>query len=278
VIESPVVSVITTISLDHTKILGDTIDKIAFEKAGIIKEGRPVAVYGGNSSQALGVIRRKAKEKNSQVTVSDFEAIGNVTVTETGYRFDYQNMKNLEINLFGRHQIKNACLAVDAAKIASQNGFAISSEDIRAGLEKTKWPGRMEIIGREPLIICDATHNPEGARVLRDTLDERFGDKRIVFVMGVMKDKDYENMARIILKGAYGAVATKANWHRALGEKVLLQTVSKYCENSFSDDTIERAMDRAIRMAGKDGLVCTTGSLYYVGDVKKYVREHPGGA
>jgi dihydrofolate synthase/folylpolyglutamate synthase len=167
---------------------------------------------------------------------------------------------------------------VDAAKIASQNGFAISPEDIRAGLEKTKWPGRMEIIGREPLIICDATHNPEGARVLRDTLDERFGDKRIVFVMGVMKDKDYENMARIILKGAYGAVATKANWHRALGEKVLLQTVSKYCENSFSDDTIERAMDRAIRMAGKDGLVCTTGSLYYVGDVKKYVREHPGGA
>ncbi len=278
VIRDPLVSVITTISFDHMKILGDTIEKIAFEKAGIIKEGRPVVVYGNNPPGAVDVINKKAEEMNSPVYFANFELIKNIEVTKTGYIFDYDNAKGLEINMLGRHQIKNACLAYETAKILSLNGLSISPDNIKGGLENTKWPGRIEIISEKPLIICDATHNPEGATVLKEALEERFPDKRTVFVMGVMKDKEYEKMAQVILKGAYGAVAARPDWHRALDEKVLLQTIKRYCKNSFSDDTIKAAIDRAIRMAGEDGLVCTTGSLYYVADVKRYVRELPGGA
>lgn len=277
IIKNPVLSVITTIGYDHMAILGNTLGEIAFEKAGIIKPGRPLALYGGNDKEAVMAIRKKADESGSIVYESDFELIENVKIVDTGYIFDYKSFKNLEIRMLGKHQINNACLALDAAVIMNRNGLFVSDESIRNGLLNTKWPGRVEIINHKPLVICDATHNPQGAVVLKRTLEERFAGKKFVFVMGVMKDKNYEEMAEIVLKNAYAVVTATPNWHRALDAKILLETVKKYCENAFAGDTIRAAMDKALELAGNDGAVCSFGSLYYIADVKKYVRENLSG-
>jgi len=277
IIKDPVVSVITTIGYDHMAILGDTLGEIAYEKAGIIKSGRPVVVYGDNEDEAMKVILEKAKETDSDLLVSDFYSIKNIVILEKGYIFDYKDIKNIRINMLGKHQIKNACLAYDAAVSMGANGLPVSPEDILKGLENTIWPGRIEIINDNPMIICDATHNPQGAEVLRDTLDERFHDRKIVYVMGVMKDKDYDKMAQIVIKDAYAAVTVTPDWHRALNARILLETVKKYCQKAYAGDTIKSAMETALELAGKDGIICTFGSLYYVADVKHFVRENLSG-
>lgn len=273
IIRNPVVCVISTIGYDHMTILGNTLGKIAYEKAGIIKEKRPVVLYGDNTKEAMDVIKRVAKEIEAEIIIADFGNIRYKTTKNHGYSFDFEQYKNLEIKMMGKHQVKNACLALKTIEILNKNGFNISEKDIEKGLRSTVWPGRIEIVSKNPMIICDATHNPQGAEVLKTTLDEQFPDKEIVYVMGVMKDKDYEKMAEIILKDAKGVVTVTPNWHRALSAHILLKTVKKYCENAYVGDTIEEAMRIALEMAGCDGIVCTLGSMYYIADVKRYVRE-----
>lgn len=277
IIKNPVVSVITTIGLDHTAILGDSLGEIAYQKAGIIKKDKPVVIYGDIPNEALTVIKWVAAEKNSEYTVSDFSNIDNIRILETGYKFDFGRIKNLEICMLGQHQIKNASLAVDAALVMSKNGLPVTDEDIKRGLLTTRWPGRVEIINSNPIIICDATHNPQGAEVLKKTLVERFGDRKIVFVMGVMKDKNYEEMAQTVLKNSFAVVTVTPNWHRALDARILLETVKKHCENAYAGDTIKAAMEKALELAGNDGIICSFGSLYYIADVKKFVRENLSG-
>ena len=277
IISNPIVSVITTIGYDHVAILGDTLGEIAYQKAGIIKKNRPVAIYGDMSEDAISVIKWVAGENMSEVILSDNSQIKNIEITDTGYMFDYRDVKSIEINMMGQHQVKNACLAVDAASIISENSLPILEKEIISGLKKTRWPGRVEMLNDSPLIICDATHNPQGAEVLRSALDERFKDRKIVYLMGVMKDKSYEKMAEIVLKDAYAVITVTPDWHRALDARILLDTVKKYCENAYAGDTIKEAMETALKLAGSDGIICSFGSLYYVADIKNFVRENFSG-
>ncbi|MBN1623014.1 MAG: bifunctional folylpolyglutamate synthase/dihydrofolate synthase [Clostridia bacterium] len=277
IIKDPIVSVITAIGLDHTAILGDTIPQIAYEKAGIIKPSRPVVVYGDNPDEAIEVFRNFAGKINSSVIIADMDGISNIINTETGYSFDYKNIHDIKISLLGRHQIKNAVTSLEALNVIGENGFNISEDDIKRGLEKTKWPGRVEILQIKPTILCDATHNPHGAAVLRKTLEERFDTREIVYVMGVMKDKDYNSMAALVLHDAKAVITVRPNWHRALDAAELLETVRIYCKNSYAGDTIEEGLKKALEIAGSDGVICTFGSLYYIADVKKFVRERLSG-
>lgn len=277
VICNPAVSVITTIGYDHMTILGDTLSEIAYQKAGIIKNKKPVAIYGELPKDALTVIKWVAAEKRAQYKISDYSQLKNISVTDTGYKFDYKKMTDIEIGMMGQHQIKNACLAIDAVSAITDNSIKVSLNAIRIGLRNTRWAGRVEIINDSPVIICDATHNPQGARVLREAIAERYKDKKIVYVMGVMKDKNYDEMAKIVLKDAFAVIAVKPNWHRALEVDILLDTVKKYCENAYAGDTIKTAMEKAVKLAGEDGIICSFGSLYYVADVKQFVRENFSG-
>jgi len=160
VIDNPVVSVITTIGYEHMTILGDTLGEIAYQKAGIIKKDRPVAIYGDISEEALTIIKWVAAENGSKFKISDFTGLENIKPINTGYKFDYNKMTGIEIGMMGQHQIKNACLAIDAVAIMTENKLAVPDSAIRTGLRNTRWPGRVEIINEAPVIICDATHNP----------------------------------------------------------------------------------------------------------------------
>jgi len=272
VIKSNIVAVITALGLDHMTVLGDTIEKIAFEKAGIIKKNNPTVLYGDNDIKAIEMIKYVAKENNSDVIMSDYKKVSNIKQTPLGYTFDYKNLKNIKINLPGKHQIKNCITAIEALYIIKKSGYNITNENILKGIANTYWPGRLEIISKNPLVICDGAHNVHAAHALHNYLNEFYSNKQIIFVMGVMRNKEYKKMIEIVIKDAKSVICIQPNNERALDKEMLASEVRKYCNNVYVSDTINLGMDMAYKLCDND-LICTFGSLYYIADVKKYVGE-----
>lgn len=262
-------SVITAIGIDHEKVLGNSLDKIAFEKAGIIKNGKPVFVYGDNEIIAKEVVKFIANEKKSKYYESDISKISNVAMDDEKTIFDYKEHKNMQISLKGEHQIKNATLAIDVLDF-----IGIKEDSIKKGLEKTKWPGRLEVLCKNPYIICDGAHNPHAALVLKKYLNDFHNDKEIIYIMGVMKRKEYDVMASIVLKNAKKVICIEPNVEGSLKKEELVLIAQKYCNNVVISDTIEEGIKLAIEMSSKNNIICSFGSLYYIKDVKKYVKEN----
>ena len=273
VIEKPVACVITAIDFDHMHILGDTIEAIASEKAGIIKKECDVVLYGENDEKAVRVITDKAKEMNCDIHISDFDLIENKRSSLTLQKFDYKGYKDLGITLLGSHQFKNAALAVDLADVLRKTFPLINKDSIYSGLIKTRWPGRLEILMEKPVVICDGAHNLQGVRNLKISLDEIFPDRKVIFIMGIMKDKNYEEMAKVILEKAKAAIAVRIDYDRMLDVKTLSSVLQRYCNNVFSGDTIAEGMNIALSIADENDLICSFGSLYTIAEVKKYIRE-----
>lgn len=270
VISSPLATVICTIEKDHMAILGDTLEKIAFEKAGIIKTGSPVVVYGANEQCTYDVIKAQAEKMGAPYSVVDFSSITDIRYHEYSYTFNFEKYLDLKINMFGDHQIRNACTAIKAIEACE---LYVSDTAIRNGLLSTKWPGRLEILSKKPLIICDGAHNPEGIRSLKNTLIKYFPDKRKIFVMAVMRNKEYEKMIEDIFPLADIAIAVRPLYDRALELDILKQTIQKHCKNTYTFDKIDEGLDYAVAKADDNSIICTFGSLYYIADVKNYIRK-----
>jgi folylpolyglutamate synthase/dihydrofolate synthase len=195
VIESSLVSVITTIDYDHMDKLGDTLEKIAFEKAGIIKEnGTVVSFY--QKDEALKVIEEVSGLKNASLSVMDMNDVKIKESNSNHQVFDYKNYKSLKIGIIGKHQVYNASLSIMAVEKLKQYGINISEDVIRRGLSKTKWPGRIEVISKLPLIVIDGAHNPQGMAVLKEALN-LFTYNRLILVIGMLKDKDTDSMLKL---------------------------------------------------------------------------------
>lgn len=273
VIKKNEVSIITSLGLDHVSVLGNSIDKIAFEKAGIIKETCPVVIYGENDIIAIEVIKHIAFVKKSKVTISDNKFINNLIGHEDGYTFDYKHIKGISINLRGAHQVDNAITALEALLILQQKGYTIDNTQILNGLKKTKWPGRLEVLSKKPYIICDGAHNPQAAKALLKYFNMFHKGKNIIFLMGVMRNKEYDQMAAILVKEAKGVICIQANNERALPKEQLAKTCEKYCHNVLVSDTIKLGVDTAINMWEEQDVICSFGSLYLIADVKKCVKE-----
>ncbi|MBN2851283.1 MAG: bifunctional folylpolyglutamate synthase/dihydrofolate synthase [Clostridia bacterium] len=273
VIKDNLVSVITALGLDHIGVLGDSIEKIAFEKAGIIKESCPLVLYGDNDIVANELIKHIAKLKNSSVTISDYKKAENVRQNAYGVVFDYKELKNITINLPGGHQIKNAVTALDALFVLREKGYDLSDQSILSGMAKAKWPGRLEFLSKNPEVLCDGAHNSHAAYALRAYLDQFHSHRNIIFVMGVMSNKDYEKMVEIVIKNAKAVICIQPDSERSLPKEVLAEVIKKFCHNVYVSDTINSGLDLAYNLQSGDDLICTFGSLYYIADVKKYVRE-----
>jgi len=271
VIEDPLATVICTIEMDHMAVLGNTLEAIAYEKAGIIKKGRPCIIYGDNQPCTYDVICRRANDMGAPVTIVDFNNIKNVCYKNYSYTFDFEDIKDLKINMFGDYQIKNACTAIKA--VQTINEIKLSEKDIRKGLENTKWPGRSEILCRDPFIMCDGCHNPEGIRSLKNTIIKYFPDKKKIFVMAVMRNKEYEKMIEDIFPLADIGIAVRPDYPRALELDTLAACMAQYCGNTKTFDKIDDGMDYAISRYDSNSVIFTFGSLYYIADVKNYVRK-----
>ena len=267
VIDVPDLAVITTISLDHTQKLGNTLAEIAFEKAGIIKAGGDVLVYD-QGEEAMQVFEDACRERGARLHKAAFSEIELHEFGPGGQTFSYKGLDGLKISLIGRHQLRNAAVAAEAAMLLKDKGWSISEADIRKGLEAARWPGRMEILSRDPVLIIDGAHNPEGAAVLRSTLDEYFPGKPITFIVGVAADKDYRTMLETVLPGCKKVITVTIPSSRALPAAVLAEHASRYCNDVMISDTIEGAIKTGMGTAGPDDVICAFGSLYYIGAVR----------
>lgn len=262
IIREPILSVITGIALDHTAFLGDTIEKIAAEKAGIIKDARPV-LFGGEDEDARRVIENRAREIGSGFFAVDYEKLTNVNATLDGTTLDFSEHKNIKINLLGLYQPRNAAVVLSAVDILRGEGMDIPESAVRKGLESARWQARFEILSREPLVIFDGAHNPEGIDSAVKSIGHYFGGQKIYVMTGVLKDKDYEVIATRLSEIASRAFVMTPENPRALAAEEYAQILGEKGIDAKAYGSIKEAFGAAKKAAREDGipLVCL-GSLY----------------
>lgn len=278
---TPMVSVITNIDMEHTEYLGDTIEKIAGEKAGIIKPGVPV-VTGAVQPEAIAVIERAAASAGSPVfrMPKDFGAEPWSAGPEQA--FNYRGLgtsfADLRIGMVGRHQAGNACLALAAIECLSGGGIVVPEAALRNGLAGVAWEGRLERVAERPDIYLDGAHNPASARVLADAVrDLKEGYRRLVLVIGVLMDKDYRGIVSQLAPLADRVVVTKPHYSRALGVGTLAAELGVFPGTVDSAETVAEAIGLARQGAAENDLILITGSLYTVGDARAVLRPGASG-
>jgi len=262
IIDAPLLSVITGISIDHTAFLGDTVEKIAYEKAGIIKKNTPV-LFGGKDGGALSVIAEYAELMNSQLYVTNRENIQNVRYSLEGTTLDFGDRRDLSLSLLGSYQPLNAANVLTAVDILKKRGLEISEDAIRTGLSATVWHARFELISKDPIIIYDGAHNPEGISAAVSSIAEYFSDRKVNVLSGVMKDKDHGVIAAELAKVAARAYTVTPNNPRALSAEEYAAQLRSFGIEAVSFESIATALSAAIADSKKTNtpLVCL-GSLY----------------
>ena len=272
VIDTPEVAVITAIGFDHMEQLGNTLTEIAGAKAGIIKPGGAVAVYGGEA-EVEEVFERTCAERGATLHRADFAELTIHGFDLRACHFDFGKFKNISLPLVGTYQPNNAALAITALEILREKGYKISDEDIMDGLANVNWPGRFEILCEDPVFVLDGAHNPHGIEATAKSLKEHFKDKKIVFLMGVMRDKDIGNMLGFIMPFAKSFVAVAPPYYRAMAAEDLKNILDPYGFPVKACDSVEEAVAEAISEAGVDGIVCALGSLYFSGPIRAAVND-----
>ena len=272
IIENPMLCAIATIGLDHTEILGDTIEKIASDKAGIIKEGSNVVV-SYQKPEALEVFKRKALETHSKLTITDPGQETLHSISFDGQVISYKDHKGLKLSLLGSYQYKNVALVLDCID-QLRNSLNIPEEAVKEGLAKVSWPGRFEILRKSPLVILDGAHNPNGAEELAECIKAYIPRKKVHFVMGVLKDKDYETMLDIIAPLAKKFTVVTPESKRALSAedlKTLIET--KYHVETEAAASVSEGIKKATEHQDFKEQVVIFGSLYQVAEVRKYFSQ-----
>lgn len=266
-----ILSVITAIDYDHQKILGETIAEISAEKAAIIKRPAQAVIGRQTFRDALEVLLQRCCEEN--LTPVRAGEPGEIQLINFGqpsfaYRSSQSNFYQVISALRGRHQADNAATAIEACEVISDSGHAIAGEAIIRGLAKVRWPGRLELIEGEPLLLLDGAHNPAGAKVLRDFLGETWSGK-ITLIFAAMNDKDIAGIAREIFPLADKLIFTKLDERRAATIDDLEAFLPESTREWSVTDTVDQALTVARSETSKDDMICVAGSLYLVGAVKK---------
>jgi dihydrofolate synthase/folylpolyglutamate synthase len=277
VVKKPLVSVITPIAFDHMDCLGNSIAKIAYEKAGIIKSGSCVVSYP-QESEAMEVIETVCKQQNAKLIKAPIDSIRIVKQNDTGQRFHtlYGDLllRDIQIRMIGDHQIQNAVVAMTALYVLNKEyNVSVDTETLYRGLEKTLWPGRLEIIHQNPTVLIDGAHNPHGVKALSKVIQQLFPDRRIILGIGILKDKDVEGMLDFIVPFAEKLVLTKPNSPRALSVSGLESLIEKHKKPYIVKEKISDAVQTALSLANPDTLIIFAGSLYMIGEVRKLFRN-----
>jgi dihydrofolate synthase/folylpolyglutamate synthase len=268
---TPKVSVITTISLEHQAYLGDTLSRIAFEKAGIIKPGVPV-VCGSRIEEAISMIRKRALErKSSYFGVFDKKNCFQKTKRRDRYTFTYEingDIYDFSPSLRGEHQGENAAVVIAAAHHLSQCWKKLEKKKIVQALESTQWEGRLEVFSQKPLILLDGAHNEQGMKALRAYLHD-FVSSPIALVFAVMRDKKIDELADILFPVIDKIILTSFPYHRAATPAEIKARTSRYSQRITMEPNPNKALSLAVKAAGGKGAIVVAGSLFLVGEIKK---------
>ena len=276
VFEQVLCSIITTISLDHMKFLGNTIEKITEVKAGIIKKHCPV-VISNQSNEALNTTQKTAQRQCSELIATSFPR--NIRTKDFRTYFSYKALNGkeymLEIKALGTYQIVNAATALEAALILEKQGFELEGF-IETGIKKAVWNGRMEIVNDNPLTVIDGAHNPGAVMELKKSIDFYFTNKRITFIMGVLADKDFKCEAEMIAECAVNIITVTPDNPRALDGRKLAQVLQGYSENVQYAESVEKAYDIAVKTVSENesDMILAFGSLSYLGNLKSIIKTN----
>jgi len=274
-IVSPQICVITALSLDHTALLGNTIQQIALEKAGIIKPNS-VVVCAPQEPPALETIREVCKQQRARLIEVSREMKWNANKTTLlGQSFSVNGrlgQYDAWIPLLGKHQIENAAVAIGIMEILIEQGNHISYESILGGLETVSWPCRMEVLGQNPLIIVDGAHNPHSAAVLRDAIDEHRTSGQLILLIGVSQDKNIDGIVEELAQLSPKVIATCSRHPRSASTAELTRSFLSHGIEPLEVDSSEQAVSVARDMAGEDDLILATGSLFLAAEVREVIK------
>lgn len=271
IIEKPLASVITTIDYDHIDALGSTLKEIAYQKGGIIKENSLVVSYP-QDEEALSVLKEISKEKDSEFVLCEMENVKIKSTSNEGAIFDFKykdiEIEDVEISMVGEYQVYNAALALTTLFVLKENNLiSIEEADMRQGLKATKWPGRLEVLGKEPIFLIDGAHNAQGAFQLNKAL-KLFNYNRLILGIGILKDKDTTRMIELLAPLADAIVVTEVNMPRRLEAEALKEKASKYCEEIYIEKNVNKAIKKTLELANEDDMIVFGGSLYLIGEVR----------
>ncbi|MEG1165491.1 MAG: folylpolyglutamate synthase/dihydrofolate synthase family protein [Oscillospiraceae bacterium] len=269
IISAPLCSVITNIGLDHTRELGDTAEKITAEKAGIIKQNCPTVIYD-LPENIRRVIAEHCAEKASLLKAADFSKIRAEKNSRAGQEFSYKSFNSLKLPLLGAHQLKNAALALETICVLREGNLKISDTAVFEGLSKTSWPARFEILSDNPFFVVDGGHNPQCAETVAENLREYFPKTKTIILFGVLADKDYMGLAKILNTVADAFVTITPQSPRALAAGELAAKIVDLGKPVTACDSIPLGIKTALDLAGEGGVVCSVGSLYTAGEVRRY--------
>ena len=268
IIENTKLCVFVSISMDHMAFLGDTLAEIATNKAGILKKGCK-AVSAPQSEEVLNVLDKACEGLNVPFTavLKDDIKVGRQSLK--GQKMSYKDFKQVEVPLLGSFQAGNAALALEALTVLQASGVRLKEDKIRKGFMESVWPARFEILSKKPYIIADGAHNEDAVKKLMETVRFYFTNHRIIYIMGVLKDKDYTSMIRESVPMAeFVFTVTSPNKERALPAFELAKQIREYNPNVTATDSVEEALEMARLMAGENGVVVAFGSLSYMGKLK----------
>ena len=268
VIPVPEVAVLTNIGLDHTDFLGNTLEEIAETKAGIFKEGGDAVLYPAVPS-VEATVERICKERNMRLHKADFRLLTGKSRSLEGQTFDYGNRKDLELPLLGDHQLHNAAVVLTIVDVLKGKGWNIEEEHIREGLRVVTWPGRFQIMRRDPLFIIDGGHNPQCIEALVKNVEDYLAGRRIVVLSGVLADKDYGQMYVPVMPFVEEFVCITPPSPRKLEAVELAKHLQANGAKATPCDTISEGVRLAVEKAGEDGVVLCFGSLYTIGSIKE---------
>jgi dihydrofolate synthase / folylpolyglutamate synthase len=268
---NPLVSIVTNIAKDHEAYLGHTLPKIAREKAGIIKKGRPF-ITAVTQEQLLRLFSSLCREKGSPY----FRVGKDFRYLQTGEgSFQYEGLQRklwgIHVNLRGSHQITNAATALGAMEVLEESGYPVSTDAMIKGLGDVEWPGRLELVRSSPRVVLDGAHNPAGAVTLKKSLKQEFQYRHLILLVGIMKDKDIESILHTLVPMADHVILSRPNVDRAAHPNLLKESLGRYPRKAEIIEDLEKAIDKGISIAGKEDLLCITGSLYTVGEARAYL-------
>ena len=272
VIRTPEVAVITNIGLDHTDYLGSTVEEIARTKAGIFKEGGSAVIYRGTPS-VEAVFEKVCAQRNVRLKKADFEGLKLHSHGLEGQTFDCGDRKGLRLPLLGDHQLHNAAVVLGIADTLIEKGWKITEQNIYDGIRDVTWPGRFDIVCRDPLFIIDGGHNPQCIEALIKNIQDYLQDKKVIALTGVLADKDYGDMYQPVMPLVERFVCITPDNPRKLEADRLAVYLQQAGANAEACQSIRAGVLRAMELAGKEGVVLCFGSLYSIGAIHDALTE-----
>ena len=279
IIENTLVEVFTSISLDHMGILGKSLYEIASVKAGIMKKNS-VAVTTTQAPEAMEALKSRALKEEISLLEAPVTLAGKVKSNWNGQTFSYKEFSKVHISLLGRYQIQNAVLALEAIRVLRESKLKgqpirIPDRAVMEGMEKAVWPGRFQIVSKKPILVADGAHNRDGAKKLAESLEYYFPGKRLIFIMGILRDKEQEEIVKATVPLADQVLTISTKGSRGFSALDLAAICTHYKEKVTATDGVFEALELAYLLAKPEDVIVAFGSLSFLGEVLKYAFIRP---